>query len=397
MCGRLRTNLEKGTGMDFAGRLDRLRESMAAQNIDLVYLVRGANLFYLTGIRRELEHGTDHNAYGDWACGGYIGRDRLILTAPRMGGGFYVSEAEDKPWIGEVRVIDEHEDPAKVMHEVIQSVAPDPSAIAIDDRAWAQTTIALTGLYPDASLSLASSLINPLRALKDADEIDAMTRASAMADQVWEEITPSLRIGVAEYEVTMEIERLFQKLGAEYTSFPTGVYFNGPGGEARTRASVASQHRTLHPGDSVMFDFGCVLDGYCSDFGRCAYAGDPPDEYLKVHELILEAQRVGIGALRAGQVTATEANGLARQVIEDAGHGDAFRHRLGHAMGVTVHEPPFLDVVDETVLQENMVFTVEPSIVYPGRLGNRVEDVVVVTPDGGRVLNQAPHDLYIVE
>jgi Xaa-Pro aminopeptidase len=383
--------------MDYQGRLTRLRQSMDEFGIDLVYVLRGANLFYLTGVRRELEHGTDHNAYGDWVCGGFIGRDRLILTAPRMGGGFYLSEAEDKPWINEVRIIDEREDPAKVMHEVIQGVSTSPTRIAIDDRAWAQTTIALSGLYPDAALSLASSLINPLRAIKDPDEIDAMKRASLLADEVWSEITSSLRVGVAEYEVAIEIERLFQAKGAEYTSFPTGVFFNGPSDLDTSSTTRASQHRTLQPGDSVMFDFGCVLDGYCSDFGRCAFAGDPPDEYLKVHDLVLEAQGVGIEALRAGQITASEVNRQARQVIEDAGHGEAFTHRLGHAMGVTVHEPPFMDVVDETVVQENMVFTVEPSIIYPGRFGNRVEDVVVVTPDGGRVLNQAPHDLVIVE
>jgi Xaa-Pro dipeptidase len=370
---------------------------MAERNIDLLYLLRGANLFYLTGIRRELEHGTDHNAYGDWISGGYIGRDRIVLTAPRMGGGFYVSEAEGKPWINEVRIIDEREDPASVMNDVIQSLAPNPSGIALDDRTWAQTTIALTGLYPDSTLSLASSLIDPMRAIKDADEIAAMIQASQLADQVWREVSSLLRIGAAEYEVALEIERLFQAYGAEYTSFPTGVFFHGPGDQSAAGTTRASQHRTLQPGDSVMFDFGCVLDGYCSDFGRCAFAGEPPTEYLSVHELILEAQQVGINSLRAGQITATEVNRQARQVIEDAGHGDAFTHRLGHAMGVTVHEPPFLDVVDETIVQENMVFTVEPSIVYPGKYGNRVEDVVVVTPNGGRVLNQAPHDLVIVE
>jgi Xaa-Pro dipeptidase len=383
--------------MDYQGRLGRLRHHMDERGIDLVYLARGANLFYLTGIRRELEHGTDHNAYGDWACGGYIGQQDAVLIAPRMGGGFYVAEAEGKPWISDVRIVDEREDPAAVMREVIDKVAPNPRGIAVDDRTWAQTSLALTGLCSNARFSLASEMINPMRAIKDPDEIEVMTRASHLADQVWERISRSLRRGVAEYEVAIEIERLFQEFGAEYTSFPTGVFFNGPSDLHAEGTTRASQHRTLQPGDSVMFDFGCVLDGYCSDFGRCAYVGEPPQEYLDVHNLILESQRVGIESLRAGELAASEVNARARTVIEDAGHGEAFTHRLGHAMGVTVHEPPFMDVVDQTVVQENMVFTVEPSIVYQGRFANRVEDVVVVTPNGGRVLNQASHDLVIVD
>jgi Xaa-Pro aminopeptidase len=100
--------------------------------------------------------------------------------------------------------------------------------------------------------------------------------------------------------------------------------------------------------------------------------------------------------MRAGQVTAAEVNGLARRVIEEAGYGERFTHRLGHGIGVTVHEPPYLDVVDQTLLQANMTFTVEPSVVLPGRYGNRVEDVVLVTEHGGHSLNHAPHDLVIV-
>jgi len=145
-----------------------------------------------------------------------------------------------------------------------------------------------------------------------------------------------------------------------------------------------------------MFDFGCVLDGYCSDFGRCAFVGEPPEEYRRVHALVLQAQAEAMSAMRAGQVTAAELKAIARRVIEEAGYGEGFTHRLGHGIGVTVHEPPYLDVVDQTVLQANMTFTVEPSVVVPGRFGNRVEDVVLVTERGGQSLNRAPHDLVIV-
>ncbi|HUZ00478.1 MAG TPA: Xaa-Pro peptidase family protein [Thermomicrobiaceae bacterium] len=384
--------------MDFTGRLATLRQRMEADGVDVLFLTRGANLFYLAGVRRQLEHGTDHNAFGDWACGAYIGRTGgLVLVAPRMGGRFFESEAVDKPWIDRVRLIQESEDPLAVMRQTIADVAPGARSAAIDDRAWTQTSLAIRELLPEAADSLASTLVMPMRTIKDADEVAAMRRASEVADLVWERVTPFLKVGVTEYEVAREVDYQFQLAGAEYTSFVTGITFFGPAGVSRGGLLRATAGRALHPGDSITFDFGCVFDGYCSDFGRSAFVGEPSPEYLRVHDVVLQAQAAGIQAMRAGQITGAEVNAIARQVIADAGYDAHFTHRLGHAIGVTVHEaPPTLDVVDHTVLQENMMFTVEPSVFIPGRLGNRVEDVVMVTQEGGVPLNRASHALQIV-
>jgi Xaa-Pro aminopeptidase len=380
--------------MDFAGRIARLRERMEAAGIDLVYLTMGANLFYLAGIRRRLEHGTDHNAYGDWACGAYIGRSGgITLLAPRMGGAYFQAEAAEKPWIGQLRHIQESEAAADVLAQTLASCGP-IRRVAVDDRTWAQQSLALRGLLPDAEFSLASALIAPMRAIKDDDELAAMRRASEMADLVFARTLPILRPGVTEFEVAREVDYQFQLAGAEYTSFETGVTFTG--GTGPGAGTIRSGQRQLQPGDSITFDFGCVLDGYCSDFGRSAFMGEPTAEYLKVHATVLEAQAQAMKAMRAGQCTGAQANAIARKVIADAGYDAGFTHRLGHGIGVTVHEPPWLDVVESGLLQERMCFTVEPSIRVPGRLGNRVEDVVLVTKDGGVSLNQAPHDLVVV-
>lgn len=386
--------------MDYRKRLTRLRERMDEAGIDLLYLTRGANLFYLTGIRRQLVRGTDHNAYGDWACGGYIGREGgLIVLAPRMGGHFFEAEAAGKPWVDRCRLIQETEDPLEVMRQTIAELPGGKRAIAVDDHAWVETSLALRRLLPDAALSLASPLVMPLRMIKDAEEITAMRRASELADLVFERTIPFLKAGLTEYEIAREVDYQFQLAGAEYTSFETGISFFGPAGETTKGEGVtrATPRRTLQPGDSLTFDFGCVLDGYCSDFGRSAFVGEPPAEYLRVHDLVLEAQAAGMRAMKAGRITAAEVNTIARRVIAEAGYDAAFTHRLGHAIGVTVHEPPTLDVVDHSVLRANMLFTVEPSVFIPGKLGNRVEDVVLVTDEGGVALNQASHELRIVE
>lgn len=387
--------------MDYPGRMSAVRQRMAEREIDLLILPRGANLFYLAGIRRQLEHGTDHNAYGDWVCGGYVGRDGPIrLVAPRMGGDFFVAEAEGKPWVGEVRLVQEAEAPRDVLKQTIAGFGLEPGRrhmrIAVDDRLWAQAVLALRELLPEATLSSANDLIAPMRMIKDADELAALRRAVELTDEVWPAALAALRPGVTEFEVAHEIDRQFVQLGAEYTSFETGVFFTGATALVGSGTLRSGQRRLQH-GDSVMFDFGGVIDGYCSDFGRSAFMGEPPAEYRRVHDTVVAAQTAGMRAMLPGRGTAAEADTIARQVIVDAGYGDGFTHRLGHGIGVTVHEPPFLDGVDPTVLQENMTFTAEPSVILPGRFANRVEDIVVVTPDGGVPLSGVDRRLYVVD
>jgi Xaa-Pro aminopeptidase len=384
--------------VDYRGRLSSVRQQMAKRGIDVMFLPRGsANLFYLTGFRRPLEHGSDKNAYGDWASGAWIGRDGgLVVLAPRMGGIFEQGERQGKDWVDDVWLIQEQEQPADVMRRAIREVAGSVMRIAIDDHAWAETTLALRDLFPNAAQMTTAPILGPMRMIKDADEIAVMKRASAAADEAFRTTLPILKPGVSEFEVAREIDYQFQKAGADYTSFESNVSFVSPReGTSRTLLRT-SLGRRLEYGDSVTFDFGCVVDGYCSDFGRSAFVGEPPEEYRRIHQIVLDAQAAAIPAMKADQITASEANGIARTVIADAGYDAGFTHRLGHGIGIALHEPPYLDAVNDTVLQAGMTFTVEPSIRIPGKFGNRVEDVVLVTEQGGEVFNSYPHDLVIV-
>ncbi|HEY2073979.1 MAG TPA: M24 family metallopeptidase, partial [Gaiellaceae bacterium] len=142
-------------------------------------------------------------------------------------------------------------------------------------------------------------------------------------------------------------------------------------------------------GTSVMFDFGGVVDGYCSDFGRTVYCGEPQQDYLDAYEVMLAAQEAGRAAARPG-AAARDANAACRTPIEEAGLGEHFRHRMGHGIGMDVHERPFLSAEDETALQTGMTFTDEPSIIIPGRYSLRIEDIIVVEEGGGRKLNSYP-------
>jgi Xaa-Pro aminopeptidase len=139
-----------------------------------------------------------------------------------------------------------------------------------------------------------------------------------------------------------------------------------------------------------------VLEGYVSDFGRTVYCAQPDEELYSIHNLVMSAQAEGIKALRAGEQTCEEVDRKARSVIEEAGYGPNFFHRLGHGIGIDVHEPPFLAHGNRTVVEENMCFTVEPSIWVKGKCFTRVEDVVVVTPDGGESLNSVTRNIIVI-
>jgi Xaa-Pro aminopeptidase len=369
---------------------------MAENNIGLMFLNVGANLYFLTGLQRNEPHSTDVNTYGDWAVGGFIGVEgNIVLTAPRMDSKNYIARAQDKPWFDSVRVILESEDPLDVMRQILARFDLHGKKIALDDHAWAATMLAFRRLSPQTEFVLASDIIAPLRMIKGEAELDLMRQAGRLTDAVFHKALARLKPGVTELDVANEIDCQFRLMGAEYNSFVTSISFDKPGDDENE--ALRASPKTLAPGSSVTFDLGCVYEGYCSDFGRSAFAGAPPAEYLKVHELVLRAQREAMQAMKAGQITAEHVNTIARSIIEAEGFGQYFTHRLGHGIGVTVHEPPYLDTSQRTMLQAGMTFTVEPSINVPNWFKNRVEDVVVVTETGAESLYTTDHRLYIVE
>jgi Xaa-Pro aminopeptidase len=226
---------------------------------------------------------------------------------------------------------------------------------------------------------------------KGEAELGLMRLAGQITDAVFQHALARLELGVTEIDIKTEVDYQFRRMGAEYNSFVTGISFARPGDD------LGGPLKTLAPGCSITFDIGCVVEGYCSDFGRSAFMGEPPAEYVKIHELVLRAQREAMHAMRAGQCTGEQANAIARGVIEAEGYGPYFTHRLGHGIGVTVHEAPYLDQGQHAILQAGMTFTVEPSIYIPDGFGNRVEDVVVVTEAGAESLYTTDHRLYVIE
>ena len=228
-----------------------------------------------------------------------------------------------------------------------------------------------------------------LRAVKDSDELLALQRAIDVGDAAFEETLGKLRPGMMESEAAWEFEKSIRERGAESLSFDT-IVASGPNA-ARPHHQTGS--RELREGETIVFDCGAKFEGYCSDLTRTVVLGTPDAEVVRVYNIVLDAQELAIRDVRAG-MTGEEADGLARQVISEAGHGDDFGHSLGHGLGLEVHEDPHVGPRAEDVLEVGMPFTIEPGIYIPGWGGVRIEDVVVLEPDGARVLSHAVKTRY---
>ncbi|HVL64772.1 MAG TPA: Xaa-Pro peptidase family protein [Actinomycetota bacterium] len=232
--------------------------------------------------------------------------------------------------------------------------------------------------------------IEKLRRQKDPDEIRLLRDAVALGDRAFTAILEMLTPGRTEREIALELEVFMRRNGADEVSFDPIV----GSGSLSAHIHHTPGDRVFDKGDLVLLDFGSRIDGYCSDMTRTVVLGPASDEQQQIYALVLEAQRAGIEAVRAGHLC-PDVDAAARRVIAEAGYGDNFPHGLGHGVGIDIHEAPRLHRTSEETLLVGDVVTVEPGIYLPGRGGIRIEDCVLVTEDGPEVLTSAPKDSLI--
>jgi Xaa-Pro aminopeptidase len=365
---------------DYAERRRRLGEHMDADGVDLLFLAPSADLEYLTGIERDIPNfGEVAYAHG-WITGAFFHPgDDPVFVLPRMFETFHLRREPE----GEVIVVNETDDGIAIFERVAGSFGRMDS-VALGDRVWAETTLHLGHVFGQHRLRTGSALVHALRRVKTADELEAMGRAIAAVEQTMAAVAPLVVPGVTMADLAEATEHELKAAGSRCPSFATHIFTGMDDDDFDS--GTATAHVPIPAGTSVMFDFGGVVDGYCSDFGRTVYCGDPPGDYREVYEVMLAAQEAGRAAASAG-TPAREVNAACRKPIEDGGLGKHFRHRMGHGIGMDVHERPFISPEDDTPLQPGMTFTDEPSIIIPGRFGVRIEDIVVCEDGGGRTLN----------
>lgn len=250
-----------------------------------------------------------------------------------------------------------------------------------------QLTKAITSRGADLRLRPLVGVVESARRTKSPAEIESMARACAVADRALAAVVPSM-VGLTEIEVRNRLEATMRELGASGPSYET-IVATGPVNGARPHHRPTDT--VIEAGHLVVIDVGALVDGYHSDMTRTFVAGEPTASQFEMYQLVLSAQMAGLRAVRAG-VSAREVDAACRGVISDAGYGDWFSHGTGHGVGLEIHEEPFVSKASDAILQVGDVVTVEPGVYRGGFGGIRVEDLVVVTDDGCRILTASAKD-----
>lgn len=350
------------------GRGERLEGLLAGAELDRFLVTDLTNVRYLTGFT-----GTN----GACVCGPGV---RLFLTDFRY---TERAAAEVEGWETETLAGDW----LKGIAERLEG------RVGFEDD---QMSVRLLGkltekLADGVELVAAGGKVEQLRRVKDDEELAAIAEASKLADAVWGWTLEQGLAGRPEREVARAAEARIRELGGA-PSFPA-IVAAGPSG-ALPHAEPGE--REIGRGELIVFDMGAMLDGYCSDGTRTYATGDPGEEGRTVYEVVRRSQQAALDAIRAG-VTGEAVDAAARRVIDEAGYGERFGHALGHGVGLEVHEGPRLAQRSDDVLAPGEVVTVEPGVYLPGKLGVRIEDLVVVTDEGLRNLSSLPKDLQLVD
>ena len=353
-------------------RADRLVGLLTSDDLDLLLITALVNVRYMTG---------------------YTGTNGLALVGPQtrvfVTDFRYVEQAK-------VEVQSSYErrrDQLELFGAIAGSIpASGELRLGFDDtNITVRQHARLREVLPErVQLVPAGGLVEQLRAVKEPDEIDRIRRAATAADYGLAQVLEQGLLGRTERELADALEQAMRDSGADRPGFEL-IIAAGPHGAL---PHAKPRDVEVKPSDMVVIDWGAEVDGYRSDCTRTIAAGEPSDEAREIYELVLEAERAGLGAVRSG-AGGREVDATARAVIQAGGQGDHFGHGLGHGVGIDIHEAPRLSMLSEDVLTSGNVVTVEPGIYLAGRFGVRIEDLVVVGEDGCDVLTSLDKGLTV--
>jgi Xaa-Pro aminopeptidase len=356
--------------MDVGGRLPRLRERFVDTGCEALLVTHLTNIRYLTGFS------------GSAGLLVVLADDAVLVTDGR----YRDQAAEQVGHSGaQARVAIGASSPAQ--RAVVGEVAGAVRTIGLEAEhvSWARERELAEEWFPKAEVVPTEGLVEALRIVKDEGEVARIEAACALADQALATVRPLLDDEPSEADFGLELDTTMRRLGADGPSFETIVASGSNGAKPHARPS----DRIIREGDLVVIDFGALVDGYHSDMTRTIAVGEPSSVHVRMLEVVLVAQRAGVDAVAPG-VPCAAVDAACRAVIDDAGWGDAFLHGTGHGVGLDIHEAPRVASTSDATLAAGNVVTVEPGVYLPDHGGVRIEDTVVVTPDGCRVLTTTP-------
>lgn len=361
-------------------RIDAVRHALEAVDAAVAVFGLSSNLRYLTGFNDE------------------PGERMLLLIVPCNGEAalivpeLYADQVETLSPAAPLRVWADGEDPGALLTEIADGLRRVPGEALLDDSLWASFALRVQTAFSGRLFGLASAVMAPLRERKDDAEIAAMKRAGEIADGAYAAVTAEPISGVTEIELARRLEAAMLAGGADGIAFATLVASGPNSALPHYRAGT----RRIESGDVVILDYGCRVDGYCSDITRTVVCGGPTPELERVHDAVRRAHSAARDRVENG-VPAQEVDGAARDVLVEAGYGGRFVHRTGHGIGLDVHEPPYIVRGNEQRLEKGMAFSIEPGAYFTARFGVRIEDVVVVGDAGAVPMTEAPQELKNVD
>jgi Xaa-Pro aminopeptidase len=366
--------LENLPTMQIGQRADRLRAALPAAGVDALVVTHLPNVRYLTGFTGS-------------AAMLVVTADALVFTTD---GRYRTQSAEQLDAAGVVAEIEIGATQAE--QRTILGAAVDPGVtvgLEADAVTWSLQR-ALSDAFAGRTLVATEGLVEALRRVKEAGEVARVHAACSIADDALAALVPTLAGRPTERDFALDLEVEMRRRGASGNSFDP-IVASGPNA-AKPHARPSA--REIERGELVVIDFGCIVDGYCSDMTRTVSVGDPGPEARRIWDVVRASQLAGRDAVRAGVECAT-VDAACRDVIVAAGWGDAFVHSTGHGVGLEIHEAPRVAASARDTLESGSIVTVEPGVYLPGVGGARIEDTVVVTPDGSEPLTAFPKELVL--
>lgn len=360
-----------------SNRINQLRKQMLDANVDMLVLAPGAHLSWLTSLQPHADERallfcitTTHVAFL---------MPSLEAEAVRPHTDIHFHEWADA------------DGPQAALAELLQSIGSDSiKTLALDECMRADHAALIQDQLPSAKRQFSESTVGALRMRKDEDEYAALKRNALLADTAMQAAWAVMKPGMSETDVADVVRASFSSNQANPLFTIVGA---GPNG-------AFPHHHTgdtkLQKGDAVVMDIGAGRDNYSSDITRMAVIGEPPEGFKDVHAIVNAAVEAALAAAKPG-VKAHVVDDAARNVIEQAGFGEFFMHRTGHGLGTEVHEPPYITASSQTVLDEGMVFSIEPGIYLPGRFGIRLEEIVILRSDGPEIFSELPRDIHVIQ
>tara|TARA_R110002020_G_scaffold109430_16_gene253194 strand:- start:59685 stop:60779 length:1095 start_codon:yes stop_codon:yes gene_type:complete len=358
-------------------RLAAVRDIMVQTGTTLTALAPGAHMHWVLGYHPHPDERTTFLL---------VGPDAAVLVVPSVNAGDMGARC-DLP----MHVWADEDGPVAAVKSALAAVAPASKVrLSIDETMRADAALLLLDHLPGATHAFASETVGALRMRKDAGEYAALKKAALVADAAMKSGFAALRPGMTERQVADAIRDGFkqQNTPSAFCLVASGV--NG----AFPHHSTGD--RVLQTGDAIVIDIGGTTGGYPSDMTRMAIVGHAPEGYDEVHQVVERALQAAMAAARPG-VQAKAVDKAARDVITQAGYGEYFVHRTGHGLGLEVHEQPYLTATAESILEENMVFSIEPGIYIPGRFGIRLEEIVILRADGPEILSSLPRQAHVAD